>query len=527
MKGSAALLASRRFQRARHGMLSIVVVLSSWNAPASACAAGPDNADRPGDARRPNIILIMADDLGWTDLGSFGSDYYETPAIDRLASQGIRFTNHHHCPNCAPTRAAIMSGQHGARTGIYTVGNIDRFDWSMRPLVPVENVTRLPLDRRTIADSLKAAGYATAMFGKWHLGNDKAHHPSARGFDEAIESSGRHKNFETDPPVRVPEETYLADFRSTGAGDLSRRHAARPFFLYLPHFAVHAPHQAKPAMIERFSDKPAARGHHNPTYAAMIASLDQSVGRIMASLDELSLADDTLLIFTSDNGGVGGYRGEGLGEKHDTTDNAPLRSGKGSLYEGGLRVPLIIRWPGIVSPGRSCNEPTQHIDFYPTLLEATGARPPSHRLDGESLMPLLSGSAASLERTAIFQHFPGYLGIGPNRWRTTPVSVVQEGHWKLMEFLEDGRLELYNLDHDIGESENLAASEPERASRMQRRLVDWRREVNAPLPKRADAKAATGGRARIDDGRSTPAHGQNPANPKKGRKERQRVDHST
>ncbi|TWT85966.1 Arylsulfatase [Posidoniimonas polymericola] len=434
--------------------------------------------------RCPNIVLIMADDLGYTDLGCFGSRYYETPNIDRLAGEGMRLTNHHMCQNCAPTRAALMSGQYGPRTGVYTVGGIRRFDWSMRPLRPVDNVTRLPLDLETIADRLKAAGYATGMFGKWHLGAGEQHHPASRGFDEAIVSAGRHLDFKTAPQVDHPEGEYLADFLTDKAVDFIERHQQQDFFLYLPHFGVHSPYQAKQDLISKFQEKPPVDGHNNPTYAAMIASVDESVGRVMQTLDRLGLAGDTLVIFVSDNGGVGGYVREGIKPRGDITDNAPLRSGKGSLYEGGTRVPMVVRWPGVTAPGTSCNTPTIHVDFYPTLLEVGMALAPDQPLDGESLAPLLRDPAARLERDAVFQHFPGYLGAGKNRWRTTPVSLIQQGDWKLMEFLEDGRLELYNLVDDIGETNNLASAKPDKAAELLGRLKQWREEIGAPMPTR-------------------------------------------
>lgn len=430
----------------------------------------------------PNIVFVMADDLGYTDAACFGSKYYETPNIDRLAAQGMKLLCHHHCQNCAPTRAALMSGQCGARTGIYTVGGIDRFDWSKRPLRPVDNVTKLPLDRDTIAQQLKRAGYATGMFGKWHLGQDAEHHPSQRGFDEAIVSMGAHFDFATSPKTNYPQEQYLADFLTDQAVDFIRRHKDGPFFLYLPHFAVHAPHHAKPALIDKFKSKPGVGGHNNPTYAAMIASVDESVGRVVQTLDELRLADHTVLIFTSDNGGVGGYVREGLKQAGDITDNAPLRSGKGSLYEGGTRVPFIVRWPGVTAAGSTCDTPTIHVDLYPTLLEIARAPAPRQTLDGESLAPLFRSPSASLKREAIFEHFPGYLGAGRGFWRTTPVSVIHSGDWKLMEFLEDGRLELYNLRDDIGETRNLARELPDKTQDLHARLVAWRTEVNAPMP---------------------------------------------
>jgi len=434
--------------------------------------------------KRPNIVFILADDLGWTDVACFGSKYYETPNIDKLATQGMKLTRHHHCQNCQPTRAALMSGQYAARTGVYTVGGIDRFDWSTRPLRPVDNVTELPLEKTTVAQVMKSAGYATGMFGKWHLGEKGDHHPGKRGFDEAIVSMGKHFDFATNPKTEVPEGRYLADFLTDKAVDFIQRHKQEPFFLYLPHFGVHSPYQAKNELIEKFKPKPGVGGHNNPTYAAMIASVDESVGRVMQTLDELKLAENTVLIFTSDNGGVGGYAREGIMKSAgDITDNAPLRSGKGSLYEGGTRVPFIVRWPGVTKAGSSCDVPSIHVDVMPTLAEIAQASPPANQpLDGESLAPLFRDSAASLKREAIYQHFPGYLGAGADTWRTTPVSLVEVGDWKLMEFLEDGRLELYNLKDDIGEANNLAAKMPEKAQELHAKLQSWRETIKAPMP---------------------------------------------
>jgi len=433
-------------------------------------------------SRNPNIIFIMADDLGWTDTGVYGSTYYETPNIDRLAAQGVRFTNHHHCQNCTPSRAALMSGQYAARTGVYTVGGTDRFNTGMRPLVPVPNVQELPLDRATIAQQLKLAGYATGMFGKWHIGQKGAYVPGQRGFDEALVTMGKHFDFETDPPAEYPEGQYLADFLTDRSVDFIRRHKDNPFFLYLPHYGVHAPYDAKPALVAKFKNKAGVGGHNNPIYAAMIASVDESVGRVMRTLDELKLSDNTVLIFTSDNGGVGGYVREGLMKKGDVTDNAPLRSGKGSLYEGGTRVPLVVRWPGVTTAGVTCAVPTIHVDIYPTFLEIGHAPNPPQTLDGVSLVSLFRDPASAPSRDAIFQHFPGYLGAGHDAWRTTPVSLIQSGDWKLMEFLEDGRLELYNLRDDIGETRNLAKQMPEQAKKLHERLLAWRKSVNAPMP---------------------------------------------
>jgi arylsulfatase A-like enzyme len=439
--------------------------------------------------RPPNIVFILADDLGYTDVACYGSKYYQTPNIDRLARQGMMLRNFHQCQNCTPTRAALMSGQYSPRTGVYTVGSIDRFNWRSRPLRPVDNQENLPLDRAIIARQLKLAGYATGMFGKWHIGQGGAYHPGQRGFDEAIVSMGAHFDFVTSPKVDYPKGQYYADFLTERAVDFIRRHQSHPFFLYLPHFAVHAPHDAKPELVDKFRPKPAVGGHNNPTYAAMIYSVDESVGRVMQVLEDLNLAENTVLIFSSDNGGVGGYLREGIPDANDITDNTPLRSGKGSLYEGGTRDPFIIRWPGVTRPGASCDVPAIHVDLYPTFLELAGAPAPSHALDGESLVKVFRHPEAQLKPDAIFQHFPGYLGSGKNSWRTTPVSLIHCGDWKLMEFLEDGRLELYNLRKDLGEQKNLAQEMPEKTKELYRRLDAWRKEIGAPMPKKNDGTA--------------------------------------
>jgi arylsulfatase A-like enzyme len=433
--------------------------------------------------RPPNIVFILADDLGWTDTATYGSKYYETPNIDRLATQGMKLNRYYNCPNCQPTRAAILSGQYGARTGVYTVGGIGRFDWESRSLRPVDNVIALPLDKITIAQTLQKAGYATGMFGKWHLGNGPEHHPSKRGFDEAIVSMGAHFQFNTSPKTDYPDGQYLADFLTDKATDFIKRHKDQPFFLYLPHFAVHAPHDAKPELIANFKRKPPVGGHKSPIYAAMIASIDESVGRVMALLDELQLADNTVLIFASDNGGVGGYIREGLKKNSEITDNAPLRSGKGSLYEGGVRDPFIVRWPSKIAPQTTCDVPAIHVDLYPTFLEMAGVKAPAdYILDGESLVPVFRDASARLKREAIYQHFPGYLGAGADTWRTTPVGTIEVGDWKLMEFFEDKHLELYNLKEDIGETKNLAQELPDKAKELHAKMLAWRTEIKAPMP---------------------------------------------
>lgn len=440
--------------------------------------------------RGPNVVFILADDLGWTDLACYGSKFYETPNIDRLAASGMKFNFGYTCgPNCQPTRAALMSGQYGPRTGVYTVGGTDRFDSSQRPLVPVENVQKLSVGTVTVAEALKQRGYATGMFGKWHLGQDDEHHPSKQGFDEAIVSMGKHFDFATQPKVKYPEGIYLADFLTNRALDFITQHKDEPFFLYLPHFGVHSPHDAKKELVAKFKDKPGVGGHNSAVYAAMIASVDESVGRVIAKLDELKLSDSTLIIFSSDNGGVGGYEAAGIGKAGAITDNAPLRGGKGMLYEGGVRVPYIFKWPGRIAAGTTHDEPILSVDLYPTLVEATGGKlPESQKFDGQSYLPLLTNRADQWKPRAVYWHFPGYLGAGPGEWRTTPAGAVQVGHLKLLEFFEDKHIELYDIKADIGQNRDLVKEQPQRAAEMLARLTEWRKSINAQMPARRDVE---------------------------------------
>jgi len=440
-------------------------------------------AAEPSAGRPPNIVFILADDLGWTDLGCMGSKFYETPNIDRLASQGMRFTSYYNYQNCAPTRAALMTGQYSPRTGIFTVGNLDRGQEKNRKMTVPRNETNLALDRVTVAQPLKTAGYTTALFGKWHLGEMGEHHPSRRGFDEAIVSMGKHFDFVTNPKVDYPPGTYLADFLTDQAVRFIEKNKDKPFFLYLPHFGVHTPLQAKKELIAKYKQKQPVGGHHDPVYAAMIQSVDESVGRVLAKLDELKLADNTVVIFSSDNGGVGGYEAAGVHSK-SVTNNAPLRGGKGMLYEGGVRDPFIVRWPGVVKPGSTCDQPCAHVDIFPTFLELASVKTlVKQTLDGVSLVPLLRNADATLAREAIYFHFPGYLEGDTGSWRTTPVGAIRAGDWKLVEFFEDGKLELYNLKEDIGEKNNLAAKLPEKTRELHDKLVAWRKAIDAPMPK--------------------------------------------
>lgn len=433
--------------------------------------------------RKPNIIFILADDLGYSDLSSYGSTYYETPNIDRLAKEGMKFTDGYtNGSNCQPTRAALISGQYAPRTGVYTVGDPDRFDWQSQAMRPVHNNPSLPLDKITIAQALKSAGYTTGMFGKWHLGNKGELLPAHRGFDEAIASNGRHFDFFTIPKTPYKKGTYLADFLTDKSVEFIERHKEQPFFLYLSHYGVHSPHHAKENLIAKFKDKPGSKGHNNPVYAAMIASIDESVGRVIEKIDELGLAEDTLIIFSSDNGGVGSYKSNGV-EAGEITDNSPLRGGKGMFYEGGIRVPYLFRWKSVVPAGIVSDQPIASIDLYPTALEMAGASAPKdYTLDGESYLSHLKSPDKRLKRDSLYWHFPGYLGSPKNTWRAKPCSVIRSGSWKLIQSLEDQSLQLFNLKDDIGETRDLASSQPEKAAELLAKLDTWRKDIRAPFP---------------------------------------------
>jgi len=445
-------------------------------------------------ARPPNFILVLVDDMGWRDVGFMGSRYYETPNIDRLAAQGMVFTDAYaNAPNCAPTRACLLSGQYGPRHGVYTVGTSERGKAAGRKLVPVPNRTTLPAEIITLAEALKPAGYRSASIGKWHLGADPDSGPVAQGFDVNVagNSAGYPRSYFS--PYKNadikdgPKGEYLTDRLTEEALAFIEANRDRPFFLYLPHYAVHTPIQAKQKLIAKYNKKPPDGGQRNPEYAAMIESVDQGVGTLMAKLDQLGLTDNTVVVFFSDNGGVGGYRELGI-EGGEITSNRPLRGGKGMLYEGGIREPTIIRWPAKVKVGTRCATPVIGLDFYPTFLQIAGVeKKPGQILDGESLVPLLTGTG-TLKRDAIFWHFPAYLQGGKGTWRTTPAGAIRSGDWKLIEFFEDNRLELYNLADDIGEANNLAEKMPEKTRELHDRLVAWRKEVNAPVPTERNAK---------------------------------------
>jgi arylsulfatase A-like enzyme len=444
-------------------VLGVVLSLAACAPEAPPPASGPE---------RPNIVLILADDLGWTDLSSYGSDLYETPHIDALAADGLRLTDSYAAAHiCSPTRASIMTGKTPARLHLtnYIAG-----DKTLK-LKPPDWTKYLPLEEVTIAEALKSAGYATGHFGKWHLSKDKNYEPGrpmdpgSQGFDVVVTT---HKPRADDDPESDPHHVQEITDAAVAFIEANRE---RPFFCYVPHNTVHRPVLGRAELVQRYEERLQPDAHHdNPTYAAMVHDLDGSVGQILAKLDELGLAEKTLVIFTSDNGG---FLGD---EKDDATVNTPLRAGKGHSYEGGTRVPTIVRWPGVIRPGVVSAEPISSIDYYPTLLEVAGASgDEAHNadVDGISLVPLLKDASATLGREALYWHYPHY-----SPQEGFPSGAIRVGNLKLVEFFEDMHVELYDLEADISESNDLAGEMPEKATELRDRLHEWRESVGAQMP---------------------------------------------
>lgn len=468
----------------RDFLKSMGVAAAAWSIPGLAHAY---------TRREPNIIVINVDDLGWTDLQCYGSRYFDTPNIDRLAAGGMRFTDAYAaCAVCSPTRAALMTGRYPARLGI-TDWIRGRFQGGVippdgqpdrgyeggpeQPLLCPKNMFWLPLDEITVAEALKPSGYTSCHIGKWHLGFD-AWYPDKQGFEYNIGGCdfGQPPSY-FDPyerrgqgqiPTLRPRQKgeYLTDREADEAVRFIRNHAERRFFLHLAHYAVHTPIQGKQDLIDKYKARPVTN-QKDPVYAAMVESVDQSLGRILDTLDELSIAENTLIIFTSDNGGLLG-----------PTDNAPLRSGKGYPYEGGIRVPFIVRWPAVVAPGSVSAIPVSSIDVLPTLCDATRAALPEERtIDGLSLMPILRNTGG-LDRDSLFWHFPHYRGKD-----VVPYSIVRKGDWKLIYYYDGSPSELYNLAEDLAEKHDQAESQPERLSELETELRTWLESTGARLPK--------------------------------------------
>lgn len=446
------------------------------------------------ETAKPNIVLINIDDMGWMDLACQGSEFYRTPNVDRLANEGMRFTNAYAAAaNCAPSRACLMTGQYGPRHGVYTVGNSDRGKSKTRKLVPTQNRKTIPSDSPTLAKMLQGSGYRTASIGKWHISKN----PMKYGVMHNIAGSeighpvkklgGYHSPFNYVNCVSEKEGEYLTDRLTDEAIKFVETDSDQPFFLYLPYYTVHTPLQAKADKLKKWKAVPGKSGQKNAAYAAMIESMDENVGRLMACLKENELVANTVVIFTSDNGGMG-----------TISRQLPLRAGKGSYFEGGIRVPLIVRWPGVVKAATECHQPVINLDFMPTLATIAGANLEDDQvIDGQSMVPLLRDSAAKLEERSLFWHFPIYLqatGRAENfethdrLFRTRPGSVIRSGKWKLHEYFEDGRLELYDLDADVGETTNLVEIHAQITSRLHAELQSWRQETGAPVPTELNPK---------------------------------------
>jgi arylsulfatase A-like enzyme len=426
-----------------------------------------------------NFVFILIDDMGWRDLGCYGSTFYETRNIDRLAAQGMRFTSAYAaCSVCSPTRASILTGKYPARLHLtdWLPGRADRPSQKLlRPMFQ----QFLPLDEVTIARALKPAGYVSASIGKWHLGG-KPYWPERHGFDVNVGGTQTgsppigYFKFKTPTMTARNDQEYLTDRLTEEAEKFITKNKARPFFLYLAHYGVHIPLQAKKDLIAKFRARAKPdQAQNNPIYAAMVASVDESVGRIMKKLDELKIADRTVIFFTADNGGLSVKEGPNT----PATSNAPLRAGKGYLYEGGIREPLTIRWPGVTKPASVCDVPVSSVDYFPTILAMAGSKAElKPTLDGENLAPLLR-QRGILTRQALYWHYPHYSNQGGK-----PGGAVRAGDYKLIEFYEDGRLELYNLQDDIGETKDLATKMPAKVRELHGLLKAWRKSVKAQMP---------------------------------------------
>ena len=436
-------------------------------------------------ASQPNIVLFLIDDLGWKDVGCYGSDYYKTPNIDRLAAQGVRFTNGYAaCAVCSPTRAAILTGKYPAR--LMLTEWLPSGRWNPKAKLRSGRFLRaLPLEEITLAEALRKGGYRTLHIGKWHLGGPPFSLPVQHGFDVNVGGSehgapghyfypymGNWKIPTTNERVQkitLPngkEGEYLTDRLTSEALALIEQDQEKPFFLHFSHYAVHTPFQAKNNITKKYEKIPEAKRQGKPIYAAMVQSVDESVGRVMDALKKLKKLDNTLVIFTSDNGGFA-----------KATNHAPLRGNKGSYYEGGIRVPFIIRWSGVAKAGHVSDVPVISMDLYPTCLTAAGLPPhPAQHRDGLDLLPLVNGSG-TLKRDALHWHYPHY-NSHPS---SVPSSVLRKGNWKLIETFDPEGVELYHLGRDLSETTNLAARESAKLEELRRELNDWRERVGAEI----------------------------------------------
>ena len=459
--------------------LSVTLCLCGYLAPLSAA-----------EEKQPNVVLIVIDDLGQRDLGCYGSTFYKTPNIDKMAKDGLRFTDFYAaCPVCSPTRASILTGRYPQRVGI-TDWIPGRKDMPDQRLKQQPTRTELPLEEMTIAEAIKHRGYVTALMGKWHLGG-KGFEPEKQGFDVNIagDQTGTPRSYFApfeNKQGKMPgledakEGEYLTDRLALEAEKFIEKNKDKPFFLYLPHYAVHTPLKAPQALVDKYKVTPTHGKQSNPTYAAMVESMDAAVGRVLKKLDDLKLSDNTLVIFTSDNGGLATPEGMPFA----STINAPLREGKGYLYEGGVRVPCIMKWPAVIKAGTTTDELSCSIDFFDTILDATerGAtnqpeKPGGKPRDGISRKAIFHGE--KMKDRAIFWHYPHYANQG-----SRPGGAVRYKEFKYIEYYETGRRELYNVKTDISESRNLIGEKGVVAvpDELAKELADWRKEVGAKVP---------------------------------------------
>lgn len=435
--------------------------------------------------KRPNIVFMLVDDLGWGDFSCYGDSFHETPNIDRLAREGMKFTSAYAAaPVCSPSRGAIMTGKAPARTRLTEWIPGGKFPY--KKLRPAEFLLHLPTGIPTVASEMKKQGYQTAIVGKWHLGG-KEFLPEDFGFD--VNYGGDHHGHPSDKnhyfgPFEMrnlggyTEKDYLTDVLTEKVDKFLEEAAPKgPFFLYFAEYAVHEPLEERQAQIAKYEKKNGGRDEPDPIYAAMVESVDAALGKLRKKLVELGVADNTIILLSSDNGGVAfaesGYKKDSL---HRVADNGPFRAGKGFLYEGGIREPLIVHWPGVTKAGSVTDVPVYGPDFMPTMLSMAGGAQPPMPCDGVDLSPVLRGGGG-LNREFLCWHYPHYAPQGG-----TPAGAIREGEWKLMEFFEDGHLELYNLAHDPGEQFDFASIYPERTKDLHAKLVDWRRSVNAAMP---------------------------------------------
>jgi arylsulfatase A-like enzyme len=448
-----------------------------------------------------NFVFILADDLGHRDLGCYGSTFYETPHLDALAASGARFTSAYAaCPVCSPTRSSVQSGKYPARTRNTDffggpqpeeARTMPRFVKQNRKLLPAEYLERLPLEEITIAEALKKAGYATFFAGKWHLGPKKGFWPEDQGYDEnqGGNQSGHPKSYFSpyaNPQLKDGPPVEHLDIRlANEAARFIKDHRDQPFFVCFCPYEVHTPLQTSDELKAKYEakagdfknrkgrfgkegDSPLRRVQDHAVYAGMVETMDTAVGQVLAALEENGVADRTVVFFTSDNGGLSTAEGS-------PTSNLPLRAGKGWLYEGGVRVPLLVRWPGHTKPGTVVDDYIISTDYYPTILDMAGVEPPpEQQLDGKRFTPLLQGEQTDFTRGPVYWHYPHYGNQGGR-----PGAAIRDGDWKLIEFFEDGRTELYNLRHDPQEKQDLIQAEPDRAADLLRQLHQWQQQVSA------------------------------------------------